>query len=80
MSLKEQIILFSQANTIFGRQGAGLTNMIFSDNLNVLEHSPSSSSAKGNMLHHRFLAKACGHEYRNLVTFEKNSNFGSFSP
>jgi capsular polysaccharide biosynthesis protein len=59
-SLPEQIRLYSNADVIVGPHGAGLTNMIFSENLTVIE----LLSTPYPMYQH--LAQISGHEYRFL--------------
>jgi hypothetical protein len=62
-TLGEQIDAFSDAEVIVGMHGAGLTNMLYSNNAKVLEIRPSNYPG---LNHFRLLAAALGHEYANL--------------
>lgn len=71
-SIREQINLFRQAKVVVGRHGAGLTNLMFSDQSNVLEHFSDHS-----LNHYRLLCKAKGIKYANFVSHDgskKNSD------
>lgn len=60
LSIPEQIELFYDADFIVGAHGAGLSNMIFSDRVKILELFPTQFCVP----HYYYLAKSLGHTYR----------------
>lgn len=73
MTIEEQIELFYDAEAVVAAHGAGLTNTIFSEEINVLELFPTQFV----LPHYYFLSKSLGHKYRYLCAQEKgkSSNF-----
>jgi len=63
MKLKDQIALFVDANAIIGQHGAGLTNMLYSENATVIE---LFSTNYPGLYHYRLLASSLGHTYGNI--------------
>lgn len=62
LSISEQISLFSQVTHIVGPSGAGLTNMIFSTDVKILEiHTGKRVD------HYHWLATMLGHQYFSMV-------------
>ena len=59
LSIEEQIELFYDAEYIIGAHGAGLTNMLFSENANVIELFASNCVVP----YYYYLAKSLGHTY-----------------
>jgi capsular polysaccharide biosynthesis protein len=59
MSIEEQIDLFYDAEYVIGTHGAGLTNIIFSCQIKVLELFNSEIC----QTHYYYLAKSLGHTY-----------------
>ncbi|MFP5271826.1 glycosyltransferase family 61 protein [Coleofasciculus sp.] len=59
MSIEDEIELFYDADYVVGTFGAGLTNMIFSHKIKVLELFASEFSG----LYYYYLAKSLGHTY-----------------
>ena len=70
MPLSEQIELFYDAQAVIASHGAGLTNLIFSEKVKVLELFPSQFFA----LHYYSLAQSMGHFYQHWHGKEKNRN------
>lgn len=72
LSLRDQILLFSQATIIISPHGAGLTNMVFSnyEKLSVLEIFPSNYI----MPHYYWLAKQLNITYRAMVAGDLESD------
>jgi len=62
MSIEEQIDLFQRAKCVVGPHGAGLANVLFSNDLNVLELFGSGHIAT----HYYLLSKSLGHRYGYL--------------
>lgn len=60
MTPEEQIDLFYDAEVVVGTHGAGLTNVLFSPHVKVLELFPRDFIEP----HYLFLCKSLGHEYR----------------
>lgn len=73
MSIEEQIELFYDANYVIAPHGAGLTNIIFSEKINLLEIFPGS----GMLPHYYFLSKALNHNYTYCCSqgIDQNANF-----
>ncbi len=74
MSVDEQIELFYNASFVVSPHGAGLTNIIFSEAINVLEMFPGSCL----LPHYYFLSKSLGHNYTywcSQTGTNQNSNF-----
>jgi capsular polysaccharide biosynthesis protein len=62
LSLDQQIELFFDAEAVVAPHGAGLTNLLWGDALEVLELHPASSMFP----HYYFLCASMGHRYRYL--------------
>jgi hypothetical protein len=60
LSIADQIRLYENANLIMGAHGAGLTNMIFSEDACIIEFLNKGYPA------YQHLAQLCGHEYQFL--------------
>ncbi|MBW4666038.1 MAG: glycosyltransferase family 61 protein [Cyanomargarita calcarea GSE-NOS-MK-12-04C] len=73
MSISEQIELFYDAEAVIAPHGAGLTNIIFSENIKVLELFPCPVITT----HYYFISKSVGHTYQYCSATENthNSNF-----
>lgn len=73
MTIEEQIVLFYDAEAVVAAHGAGLTNIIFSKNIKVLELFPMPFVVP----HYYFLSKSLDHKYRYWCAQEKykSSNF-----
>jgi capsular polysaccharide biosynthesis protein len=73
MSIEEQIDLFYDAEYVVGAHGAGLTNLVFSENAKVLEIFPSDFVAP----YYYYLAKSTRNPYFFCYGNAKNihSNF-----
>lgn len=61
ISVEEQVELFYDASDVIGVHGAGLSNIIFSDQINVLEIFPERYIRH---THYYYLAKSLGHKYQ----------------
>ncbi len=71
LSFKEQVNLFNSASIIIGPSGAGLTNLIFSENSKVVElHPPKRITSVFFML-----CKALGFEYKYVIGYENFDNY-----
>lgn len=64
MSFPEQASLFSHAEVVVGVHGAGLTNLIFGTDLDVVEIFPDSEIRD----HYFYLSEVLGHRYNFLVS------------
>lgn len=62
LSLAEQIELFFDAEAVVAPHGAGLTNMLFSESIDVLELHPVAQI----MPHYYLMAESLGHRYHHL--------------
>ncbi|MGF1514961.1 MAG: DUF563 domain-containing protein [Elainellaceae cyanobacterium] len=73
MSMEAQIELFYDAEIVLGAHGAGLSNVVFSDKITLLELYPSQKS----LPYFYFISKALGHQYVSLHGSERfyNANF-----
>ncbi|OWY64775.1 hypothetical protein B7486_45555 [cyanobacterium TDX16] len=73
ISVEEQIALFSDSEYVIGSHGAGLSNIIFAEEIDVLEIFPT----KEILPHFYFLAKSLEHNYQYWCgqATSKNSNF-----
>jgi len=63
LSVHQQVSIFSQAETIVGPHGAGLVNMIFAENADVLELVPENLVFP----FYQCLSDHLGHEYEHLT-------------
>ncbi|MEM1253019.1 MAG: glycosyltransferase family 61 protein [Cyanobacteria bacterium P01_H01_bin.21] len=70
MNIEEQIELFYDAETVVAAHGAGLTNTIFSEKINILELFPTQFIVP----HYYFLSKSLRHNYRYLCAQEKGKS------
>lgn len=73
ISIQDQIELFYDAEIVIAPHGAGLTNIIFSERIKVLELFPGV----GVLPHFYYLSKSLGHNYRYLCgkVSNKDANF-----
>jgi capsular polysaccharide biosynthesis protein len=73
MSIEEQIELFYDAESVISPHGAGLTNLLFSDRVWVMELFPTPHVIP----HYYYLCKTLGHRYQYWCAGEtaRNSNF-----
>ena len=73
LSMKETINLFYDAEIVIGAHGAGLSHIVFSDKIPVLELHPMQKIYP----HYYFLSKTCGHKYYYLCSDNSklHSNF-----
>jgi len=62
-SIAEQVAMFAQADCVMGAHGAGLTNIVYGTNLNVLEVFPAGD-LRG---HYHALANVMDHDYYGLT-------------
>ncbi len=74
MSIEEQINLFYHASFVIAPHGAGLTNIIFSDSINVLELFPGACL----LPHYYFLSKSLGHNYAYWCAKSKQERDANF--
>lgn len=74
MSIEDQIDLFYDAEFVIGAHGAGLANIIFAEDIRVLELFPSSYV----LPYYYYLAKSLDHQYFYLYG-EKNNIHADFS-
>lgn len=70
LSIEDQINLFYDAEFVIGTHGAGLTNIMFSEQIKVLELHPMQSI----LPHYYYLSKSCGHSYLYWCAQEENKN------
>ncbi len=61
ISVEKQVELFYDATDVIGVHGAGLSNIIFSDQINILEIFPERYIRH---THYYYLAKSLGHKYQ----------------
>jgi hypothetical protein len=73
-SLQEKIELFYDAETVVGAYGGGLTHILFSDRVNVLE----LQVMKKMQTYYYYIAKALGHNFQ-FVCADKANNRENFS-
>jgi capsular polysaccharide biosynthesis protein len=73
LGIKEQIELFYDAEMVVAPHGAGLTNILFSQSIDLVELHPTS----GIMPHYYFMTRAMGHRYHALCANEsgRHSSF-----
>jgi capsular polysaccharide biosynthesis protein len=70
LSLREQVELFRTADGIIAPHGAGLTNMVWGDNLHVVEIFNEVVQPSYNIL-----AELMGHKYTSIVGTPVDSQF-----
>jgi len=73
LTFKEQVQIFNSAKIVISVHGAGLTNIIFSENLKVIElHPPKKIKT-----HYFMLSKALKFKYRYIIGYDldKKLNF-----
>lgn len=72
-SIEEQIELFYDAEMVVSPHGAGLTNTLFADTIDLVELHPTQAI----MPHYYFMARAMGHRYHALCAAEsgRHSSF-----
>ncbi|KKK85766.1 hypothetical protein LCGC14_2770020, partial [marine sediment metagenome] len=73
LPFRKQVELFHSAEIIIGVHGAGLANIVFSENLKIIEiHPPKEIKT-----HYFMLSKALNVEYRYIIgeDQDKNDNF-----
>lgn len=68
LSIEEQVNLFYDAEFVIGAHGAGLSNIIFSENIGVLELYPSHQI----LPYYYYLAQSLGHRYTYLCGSKKS--------
>lgn len=68
-SLLEKIELFYDAETVIGAYGGGLTHILFSEQVNVLELQIMAKT----QTYYYYLAKALGHRYEFLFSDRENN-------
>jgi len=69
-SIPEQVMLFSKADIIIGPHGAGLVNMIFSNQVNLIEMFPRDITRQ----HFYHLAQELKHEYECVLGKRQKSD------
>ena len=70
LSFKEQVKLFNSSRIIVSIHGAGLSNIIFSENLKIIEiHAPKNINT-----HYFMLAKALGFDYKYIIGYKQDKN------
>jgi len=74
LPISEQIELFFDARMVVGPHGAGLTNILFSTGIDVIELHPDANMFP----HYYFLSKALGHRYY-YVCGRGHSEFSDFT-
>ncbi len=67
LDLPAQIELFYDAEAVVGPHGAGLTNILFSESVGVIELHPTHAI----MPHYFYLARSMGHRYQHLCANEQ---------
>jgi hypothetical protein len=75
LSLLDQIRLFSQAEIVFGRHGAGFTNLLFASDCKVVEHMAARV-----LNHYRLLSVALHLPYANILSAEGSKNADVLAP
>jgi capsular polysaccharide biosynthesis protein len=73
-SLEEKIEIFYDAETVVGAYGGGLTHILFSDKVNVLELQVMAKM----QTYYYYLAKSLGHNF-NFICADKSNNRENFS-
>jgi capsular polysaccharide biosynthesis protein len=68
LEIPQQIALFYDARTIVAPHGAGLTNILFSQSIDLVELHPTPTI----MPHYYLMARAMGHQYHYLCSNETN--------
>lgn len=63
MSVRDQVQLFSQAEVVIGAHGAGLTNIIFGDDLKIIEIFPDTDIRE----HYFYLSNIYSHDHNYLI-------------
>jgi capsular polysaccharide biosynthesis protein len=73
LSFEEQVSLFAKADAVAGAHGAGLMNILFSQNISVVEFlGPKTSYNNPGVFY--TIAQSLGHEYGCLEATVKNRN------
>lgn len=67
LSIEEQVELFYDAEIVIAPHGAGLTNLIFSDNIHVLEFF----DGRNVIPHYYYLCKSLNHNYKYILNDRK---------
>jgi len=70
MLFKEQVKLFMEAEVVIGPHGAGLVNMIFADDLTVVELHPRDTIRP----HFYYLSDLLGFGYESMITESEDGN------
>lgn len=68
LDIAQQIELFYDAEIVVAPHGAGLTNILFSGSIDLVELHPTQAI----MPHYYFMARAMGHRYHALCAGESN--------
>lgn len=63
LTFRQQVELFAQAGTVLAQHGAGLTNILYSHNIKIIE---IFSSNYPGVNHYRLLASSLNHQYANM--------------
>ena len=66
LTYKEQVKIYTEADIIISPHGAGLTNIIYSDDATIIEIHPKNYVQS----HYFMLSKGCGHSYYSFLAGE----------